>query len=102
MELPIPKYFIGENAKVLKEREKLLGTVLAKMGPQGSNDVRSTVREHVCARGADICSMTLPPDYQREHNDNRRSHQINTGTFCSPISSVGYAVTDLLSSACSF
>lgn len=36
MELPIPHYFINENAKVLKERDKMLGTILAKMGPQST------------------------------------------------------------------
>ena len=41
LELPIPRYFVSENAKALKDREKLLGTVLAKLGPQGSSDVRS-------------------------------------------------------------
>ena len=28
---------ISENAKVLKEREKMLGTILARMGPQDSS-----------------------------------------------------------------
>ena len=31
--MPIPRYFLSENAKTIKEREKLLGTILAKMGP---------------------------------------------------------------------
>ena len=34
MELPIPHYFLSENAKEFKEREKLLGSILARMGPQ--------------------------------------------------------------------
>jgi hypothetical protein len=34
IEIPIPKYFIYENSKELQEREKLLGGILAKMGPQ--------------------------------------------------------------------
>lgn len=34
VELPIPRYIIGENTKVLKEREKMLGTILARMGPE--------------------------------------------------------------------
>ena len=33
MEVPIPRYFLSENAKAIKEREKLLGTILARMGP---------------------------------------------------------------------
>ena len=33
IEIPIPRYFIMENYRELKEREKILGTVLAKMGP---------------------------------------------------------------------
>ncbi|CAG5126509.1 unnamed protein product [Candidula unifasciata] len=35
VEIPIPKYFVNERAKHLKEREKLLGQILAKMAPQG-------------------------------------------------------------------
>ena len=31
--MPIPRYFIAENAKVLKEREKLMNTVLGQMQP---------------------------------------------------------------------
>jgi hypothetical protein len=34
IEMPIPKFFIRENSRTLKEREKMLGTILAKMGPQ--------------------------------------------------------------------
>ena len=45
VELPIPRYIIGENTKVLKEREKMLGTILARMGPEDStaNEVSSRV-----------------------------------------------------------
>lgn len=39
VEIPIPHYFVSENAKVLKEREKLLGMILAKLGPQDKADV---------------------------------------------------------------
>jgi hypothetical protein len=35
VQLPIPRYFLSENAKVLKEREKLLGSILAQMEAQG-------------------------------------------------------------------
>lgn len=34
VEIPIPKYFTHERLKNIKEREKLLGQVLAKIGPQ--------------------------------------------------------------------
>ncbi len=34
MEIPIPKYFTSENSRILKERDKMLGTILAKIGPQ--------------------------------------------------------------------
>ena len=34
VEIPIPHYFTSENSKVLKERDKLLGTILAKKGPE--------------------------------------------------------------------
>ncbi|CAK8678578.1 unnamed protein product [Clavelina lepadiformis] len=33
IEIPIPKYFLHERKKVLKDREQLLGKILAKMGP---------------------------------------------------------------------
>ena len=39
VEMPIPKYFINERAKALKEREKLLATILAKLGPQDKESV---------------------------------------------------------------
>ena len=34
LEMPIPKYFTSENSKLLKERDKMLGSILAKMQPQ--------------------------------------------------------------------
>lgn len=40
LEIPIPHYFTSENAKILKERDKMLGTILAKMGPQDTTVVR--------------------------------------------------------------
>lgn len=39
IELPIPHYFTSENFKVLKERDKLLGTILAHMGPKDASEV---------------------------------------------------------------
>ena len=39
IEIPIPKYFTYENSKVLQEREKMLGGILAKMGPQETTPV---------------------------------------------------------------
>ena len=39
VELPIPRYFLSENAKVLKEREKLLGSILAQMEAQDDTKV---------------------------------------------------------------
>ena len=41
MELPIPHFFLSENAKELKEREKLLGSILAQMGPQDAVQVQA-------------------------------------------------------------
>ena len=41
VEMPIPKYFINERAKALKEREKLLGQILAKLGPQDKDGVKN-------------------------------------------------------------
>ena len=41
VEIPVPKYFINERAKNLKEREKLLGQVLAKIGPQDGDKVNT-------------------------------------------------------------
>ena len=39
MELPIPHYFTSENSKALKERDKLLGAILAKMAPTDAAEV---------------------------------------------------------------
>ena len=39
VEMPIPKYFINERQKALKEREKNLGQILAKLGPQDKDGV---------------------------------------------------------------
>ena len=38
--MPIPKYFTHERAKALKEREKLLGQILAKLGGSAKEEVR--------------------------------------------------------------
>ena len=40
VEIPIPKYFIYERHEALQKREKTLGQILAKMGPQDKDDVR--------------------------------------------------------------
>ena len=42
IEIPIPKYFIFENAKALKEREKLMGGILARKAPVDAGVVRIT------------------------------------------------------------
>ncbi|KAK3595612.1 hypothetical protein CHS0354_009573 [Potamilus streckersoni] len=34
VEIPVPRHFINERAEVLKERERLLGQILSKLGPQ--------------------------------------------------------------------
>ena len=47
VEMPIPKYFINERAKALKEREKVLGQILAKLGPQ-DKDAVSYFDLHIC------------------------------------------------------
>ena len=43
VEIPIPKYFINEKLESLKEREKLLGQILTKIGPQDKDDVSTAV-----------------------------------------------------------
>ena len=40
VEIPIPHYFVLERSKVLKEREKLLGQILAKLGAEDMSMVR--------------------------------------------------------------
>ena len=40
VEMPIPKYFVLEKAKALKEREKLLGQILSRLGAQDRDTVR--------------------------------------------------------------
>ena len=49
IEIPVPKYFINERAKVLQEREKVLGQILAKMGPQDekTEEVKMTTEEAI-------------------------------------------------------
>ncbi|XP_044182545.1 dynein regulatory complex protein 11-like [Acropora millepora] len=44
IEIPIPKYFTYENSKVLQEREKMLGGILAKMGPQETTPQKEEVQ----------------------------------------------------------
>ncbi|KAJ8301907.1 hypothetical protein KUTeg_020894 [Tegillarca granosa] len=44
VEIPIPKYFINEKMDVLKEREKLLGQILAKAGPQEKDDMKEDIK----------------------------------------------------------
>lgn len=39
VEIPVPKYYINEKMEILKEREKLLGQILTKAGPQDKEDV---------------------------------------------------------------
>jgi len=40
VEMPIPKYFVLERMKALKEREKLLGQILSRLGAQDRDTVR--------------------------------------------------------------
>jgi len=54
---------ISENAKVLKEREKMLGTILARMGPQDSSadDVNTMLIDYLyllMLQGKDEHGMT--------------------------------------------
>ena len=39
VEVPIPKYFLHERQKVLKDREQLLGKILSKMEPSSKDQV---------------------------------------------------------------
>ena len=39
LEIPIPKYFISECAKTLKERDKMLSSVVARKSSQVDEDV---------------------------------------------------------------
>lgn len=54
VEIPIPKYFVNERAKNLKEREKLLGQILAKIGPQDQERVSAV---SLCLKLAQINSV---------------------------------------------
>ncbi|CAH1783239.1 unnamed protein product [Owenia fusiformis] len=47
IEIPIPQFFINERAKALKEREKLLGQILAKMGPQDKDTGKEEIKMSV-------------------------------------------------------
>ena len=39
--MPVPKYFTHDKHKILKDREKMLGQILAKLGPQDKDGVRT-------------------------------------------------------------
>ena len=77
MELPIPRYFLTENAKALKEREKLLGSILAQMEAQDDTKVSILVS---C-----ILVMTLILPYissvarGRSYNVNRGGYSTYSG-----------------------
>ena len=45
VEMPVPKYFTHNRVKVLKEREKMLGQILAKLGPQEKDGVRNSIQK---------------------------------------------------------
>ena len=47
--MPIPRYFVLERAKALKERQKVLEQILAKVRPQDS-DLVCTVRYDFAAQ----------------------------------------------------
>lgn len=42
--MPVPKYFVHERHKILQEREKLLGKILAKLGPQDKDADKDEIR----------------------------------------------------------
>lgn len=64
MELPVPRYFLSENAKVLKEREKLLGSILAQMEAQDDTKVREHGTERSINGGANwSCVLGDSPWY---------------------------------------
>ncbi|VDI43111.1 dynein regulatory complex protein 11-like [Mytilus galloprovincialis] len=44
VEIPIPKYFIYERMEALQKREKTLGQILAKMGPQDKDDRKEEIK----------------------------------------------------------
>ena len=64
IEIPVPKYFIFENAKAMKEREKLMGSILAKKGPVDTTIVSYTVvlsifqSDHLyCEKHQSVCYL---------------------------------------------
>ena len=44
IEIPIPHYFMNENSRVLKERDKMLGTILARKGPLDTAEVNLSIQ----------------------------------------------------------
>jgi len=52
VEMPIPKYFVNERAKMLKDREKMLGQILAKLGPQENKDMENIPNREEAIRDA--------------------------------------------------
>uniref|UniRef100_S4R5N9 IQ motif containing with AAA domain 1 n=1 Tax=Petromyzon marinus TaxID=7757 RepID=S4R5N9_PETMA len=46
LEIPVPKYFINDRLKIIKEREKLLETVLEKMGMEDIEKIECVIGVH--------------------------------------------------------
>ena len=46
VEMPIPKYFVHEHHKSLKQREAMLERILLKLGPQEKDVVSSTKKKY--------------------------------------------------------
>ena len=60
IEIPIPHYFISENSRVLKERDKMLGTILAKKGPLDTAEVNPSAYIQLAILKLIICLSILP------------------------------------------
>ena len=52
IEVPIPKYFLHERQKVLKDREQLLGKILSKMEPTSKDQVFNIYSVLSCVWGS--------------------------------------------------
>ena len=59
VELPIPRYFTRERAQALRERDKMLGSIIAQMGPTDTAEVSLHVHVHVHVHVYHHCMLSF-------------------------------------------
>ena len=80
VEMPIPKYFIIERAKALKEREKLLSQILSRLGAQERDAVSSDfILPDCCGTNATVARHTAD-----ENAENAQQLQYSSSAVTDP------------------